>query len=972
MIYFFEFCVNYQYICYKYYTIDYDTTILQLEKSKSRKKSMTLLARQTKGRQTMKKKLTILLLLTNYTHLSYSKLVIGDPNAAPDTTFSFNIGFVKYEDRTENSFARFWTATNDANISTMPNDTKKYGLSFVNQASSYVPPTAQIKAIPMTNDGDAIIFEEQNNTVVSTTEPNPIWGAAFSLFDLTVQKPIFVLQNQLNNLYSVYNIEHYEAPATGDNITQLLRYNFGSAEEIKAVKGFINGIYAAYSQGNFGTTTSNIALLERSQAHDSNNPNIGSPYLKLLASSPVSVNTRALIGDQNNPSLSSLGTAVGIDIVASRVFFYTQAVAAAGGVAIPIAQIFVSQDNQSSKNLLFGPIAPENVLPKTFDTAVSAQSGSQIKITAAKYMLTSTDLPYMIVARDSGTGPQTIYALPLMNRGAYAGMIADFNSVTTKFGSLKPTFVERYFTNVLSDPSQIAINSNPLLNQLQVGGSSTLPISSGNSIKQIFAVGDSVYAVIAQEYDANNAPGTYQSQAIFAPEGYIIGWTPWNRVLGSDKQMSYSFVDGKYLTGSYVAATTSSATPEFKSMYQTTFTASSNLSEFLTAAQGGLGGIQGIFNFNRYTQGFNNSLSMLISTAFNKVALGQTGYLNGGLFQIMPNPNVVGFSNKQINNQGPLIAAEISHDANNNHYIFAGGANGISVLTNDTTGVSWNGNLNSVNDLNSDQITWKKLGNFSFVKKLIWDTDYIYILTSNNLYRIKLEPNKFTLNSTEKLNIETVLKNTDVGSTTYFLDAIIDNNYCLLGTTSGLYRLTNNNLLKITIPGGLPAVSQITVIAPNNNASHSFKDLSNIIILNSTFGTQQSKIYRFAIQNEVIHMLPDTLVATAANLSQGIPSAFLTFDNFISSYFTDGSWNTAQSYYLGPNQPENSVATPFVMQLQSSIHSGQSSSQVIMPMLTTQPHFPFLRLTGNILNMIRETTSGALIMAGEFEAHTNA
>ena len=745
----------------------------------------------------------------------------------------------------------------------------------------------------------------------------------------------------------------------------------GTGQTIQAIKGYINGIYTAYStQGVPNNFT--MALLERSQMQDANNAGVASPYLKLLASSAITTSTPALIGGINNPPLTALGPTIGVDIAASRIFFYTQAQAASGGIAVGIAQILVSQDSTGAKTLLFSPIAPGGVLPTTFDTVVSAQNGNSIRITAVKPMLVSTNLSYMIVARDSGTGPQTIYALPLATKGIYAGMIADFSSVTTKFGSYKPTFIERYFTNVLSDPSQIALDNNPLADQLQVGGSSTLPIGPGNNIKQIYTVGDSVYAVIGQEYDANDAPGTYQSQAIFAPEGYIVGWTPWTRVLGSDQQMSYSFIDGKYLTGTYVASTTPSSTPEFKSMYQTIFTTSSNLSEFLTAAQGGVGGIQGIFNFNQYTPGFGNSLSMLISTAFNKVALGQTGYSNGGIFEVMQNPTVIGFSSEQINNQGPLVAAEIAHDTNNNHYIFAGGANGISVLSGNTTGVSWNGTLNSVNDLNNDQISFKKLGDFSFVKKLIWDTNYIYILTSNNLYRILLDPNKFTLNPTTPLNVETVLPSTNVGKTTYFLDAIIDNGYCLLGTTSGFYRFNNGSLIKITLPGGLPAVSQITAIAPNNNSSHSFKDLSNIIILNSTFGTQQSKIYRFAIQNEIISMLPDTLVATPANLSQGIPSAFITFDNFISSYFTDGSWNTAQSYYLGPNQPENSVATPFVMQIQAGVHSGQSSSQVIMPMLTTQAPFPFLRLTQNILNMIRETTSGAVIVAGDFEAYTNA
>ncbi len=915
----------------------------------------------------MKKKLAILLILANWTHVSYNKLIIGDPNAADNTTFSFTVGFVKYEDKTQNSFPRFWTATDDPNIANMADDTKKYGLSLINQAPSYLNSEIQIQAIPMTNSGDALIFENKNSTVTSITEPNPMWGAAFKLFDIGLQKPIFVLQDQTNFLYSVHNIEHYEA-SKKENITQLLRYDFGTGKNVNALKSFLNGIYTAYSDGDFGTTPSYIALLENSKIQDENNSKIINPYLNFLASAPVGLDTTALIGGPGKPNLQSLGTSIGIDIVSNRIFFYTQAQAGVSGIAFPIAQIFLTQDKNNSKNLLFGLLAPENVI--TQDTVISATNSNTIRITAVKLMYTSTNLPYMIIARDQGTGPQTIYALPLINKGVYTGMIADYSSVTTKFGTFKPTFIERYFTHVLSDQSQIDPNNTALLPQLKVGGLSDLPISSTHDIKQIYVVGDSIYAVIDQEYSTQDAPGTYRSQAILSSQGYIIGWTPWSRVLGSDKQMNYSFVDFKYLTGLYVAAQAPSSTPQFKSIYQTTFTHDSNLSAFLLAALG-VGGIQGIFNFNQQTQGFNNALSMLIATAFNKVTIGQTGYLNNAIFKVMPNPNIVEFSDDSIHNHGALIAAEIAHDTNNNHYIFAGGVTGVSVLSNNTTGVSWNGNLNSVNDLDSNEISWKKIVDVPFVKKLVWDTNYLYILTSTHLYRIQLEPNKFTLNPTEKLNIETVLKGTDLGASTYFLDAIIDNGYALLGTTSGLYQFSGK-AIKINLPGGLPAVSQITAIAPNNNPSHSFKNLSNIYVLNNTFGTEQAKIYRLVIQDETVQMLPDQLVALKTDLYKGIPTAFITFDYFISSYFTDGSWNTAQSYYAGPNQPENSGATPFVVQLQAGIRSGQSSSQVIMPMLTNRAPLPFLKLATNLLNLIRESTSGELIVAGDFQAYTNA
>ncbi|MBI2344809.1 hypothetical protein HYV10_01915 [Candidatus Dependentiae bacterium] len=920
----------------------------------------------------MKKNLAILLLLSNYTHFINSKLIVGDPNAAEGTTFSFTVGFIKHEKNSDNSFPRFWTATDDPSIATMPDDTKKYGLSFINQVASYVNPSFQIKATPMTNNGDAIIFETQDSKVTTSKEMNPIWGAAFSLFDITTQKPIFVLQGQLNYLYGVYNIEHHETADSKENITQLLRYNFGTGEQIHALKGYLDGIYAAYSQGTFGLSSSNIALLDRTKSEDPDHKNITTPYLRLLSSAPVNINTAALIGGSDKVPLASLGSFIGINIVASRVFFCTQAQAGIGGIALPIAQIFVSEDKNNIKTLLFAPIVPVNLItPTTGNTVISAPNPDTIRITATRSMLTSTNLQYMIIARDSGTGPQTIYALPMVTRGFYAGMIADYSSITTKFGHVKPTFVDRYFTNILSDISQIELNNATIQNQIKVGGTSNLPINNGVDIQQIYVIGDSVYAVLGQEYSSSDSPGTYRSQAIFTPEGYIIGWTPWTRVLGSDAQMSYSFVDYKYLTGTYLAAA-SSSTPKFKSIYQTTFNTNSNLAAFLTAAQGGKGGIQGIFNFNQQTPGFDNALSMLISTAFGKVAFGQTGYSDGGIFKIMQSPAILEFSHEKINDHKALIAAEIAHDTGQNHYIFIGGSTGVSVLSNDTTGVSWNGNLTSVNDLDSEQITWKKIGNFSFVKKLLSDNNYIYVLTSNALYKIKLDPSKFISNSTTELNAEIAIRSKDISSTTYLLDAIIDDGYCLLGTTSGLYRLDNSSLMPIILPGGLPAVSQITAITPNNDPLHSFKALSNIYILNSTFGTQQSKIYRLAIQNGIISMLPDTLVAAPSDLSKGIPSAFLTFNNFISSYFTDGSWNTAQSYYLGPNQPENNPATPSVMQIEAGIHSGQSSSQSIMPKLTNLPSLPFLRFTGNILNMVRETTSGTLIVAGEFEAHTNS
>jgi len=940
---------------------------------------LRLTSRQTKGRQTMKKIFIPLIFLTSYSSIIQTILVIGDP-AATDSTFSFDVGFVKFDNQTENSAPRFWTATNDTTISTMSDSTKQYGLSIINQTPSFVDPGFQSVAIPMANSEAATIYQLNGSKVDFTVEANPIWGNAFQFFDVTMQKPIFVINGQLNNLYSVDNIERYVTTTTQPNVTELTRYDFGTGQEIGAILGFMDSIYAAHSTGSFGSGDSNIALIERRQTTDTKGNR--QPYLALLTSEPVTVNTNALIGGAGKPALASFGSEINLSNIMRRVYFTTQVTAGATGVAAAMAQIFISNANKTF-SMFFASIIPEPVLASatSFDTVISAGSNNTIRITQAAAMLTSTNLSYMIIARDNGTGPQGIYAVPLMTTGDYTGMIADYTSVTTTFGSYKPLFTNRYFSNVLTDATQISLSNASVQEQITVGGSNTLPINTGD-IKQLYTVGDSVYIVIANNYSANNAPGTYRSQAVFADDGHIISWTPWTRVLGSDKQMAYSFIDYKNLTALYLAAVTPSVTPAFKSIYQTTFTNNSNLAPFLNKAPG-YSGIQGLFDFNQKTSGFSN-FSMMIATAFKKVTFAQTGTANSGNCAVlaMTNSDVLTFEADAITNQTSIIAAEIAHDTNNNHYIFVGGASGVCVYTDDTTGVSWNGNMSSIATLNASQ-TWKKIGNFKFVKKLLWDTNYIYILTSNTIYRIALDPNKFIEEPTTDLDIEIFFEATDINNSTYFLDFIIDNGYCLLGTTQGLYQISGT-LQKIDLPGGLPAASQLSIISPSTNLDpqRSFRNISNLYVLNNTFGTQQAKIYRFSIQNGALSLLPDTVVATPGNLTKGKPAPFIIFDYYISSYFTDGSWNTAQSYFLGPDQPEDAEDTqnsrpvliaPFVLQINSSVRSGLSSSQVIMPLLTSQIRLPFIPFGSNIINMVRETTSGALIASGEFnEAYANA
>jgi len=923
--------------------------------------------------KTMNKILCTLALLTCYFPNNYPILVVGDPNAATGTTFSFNVGFTHFDDKSESSPARWWTATNDPNIGTMPDDTQKYGLSIIVQAASYINPSQSIVAIPMVNQEDATVFSVSGSSVVSSLVPNPLWGGIFSNFDVSNHKPFFTLATTPNLLYSVNNIVHHEAPSTKPNVTELLVYNLGTNQEVQTIRGYNDTVYSAYALGAFTDTNSpNLALHQRVV-----DPVTKHPFLKLLATlsltPPLTTSTNALIGGEGQPELTSFGPNVVIDSVLRNLFLGLQATAGTGGVALGLTQIFTIPSTDpvtkvTTYTLSLFQIAPTAVLTAGFDTVISAQNGNSIRITSATGMLTSTNLPYVIVARDNGTGPETIYALPLTPMGT----IADYSSVKTIFGTTQPIFANRYFDTNIADASQINPANPDIVNQIQVGGVSTpLPIDAPNTIKKLFVVGDSVYAVIGDQYTTSQLPGTYRSQAIFAPEGYIIGWSPWTRVLGSDQQMNYGFVDYKTLTGLYVASQTQTATPTFNAIYQTTFNATSNLTPFLTAAAT-LQGIQGLFDFNQTTPGFNNELSLLIATAFNKVTIGQTGANNGTAFGIktMSDTDVLSFTGTAINDQQALVAAEIAHNGSN-HFIFVGGSSGVSVLSDDTTGVSWSGTLANIAGLSEGQ-TWKTVGDFSSVKKLVWDTTYLYILTSDKLYSILLDPTQFIANPTTPLSANVVISASDLDNSSYLLDLIMDNGYGLLGTTNGLYTLNGTTPSKVTIPQGLPAISKLIAIASSSQPQRSFATLSNLHVLDNTFGTQQARIHRFAIQNNVLSPLPDTFVAQPGSNSVGKPGPFIIFDNYISSYFTDGSWNIATSYFTGVTQPAGFNFTPFVQQITAGVRSGLSSSQVIMKMLATYAPLDFIKTGTNVLGMVRETTSGAVIAAGAFEAHTNA
>ncbi len=903
-------------------------------------------------------------------------LVTGDPEATTGETFSFDVGFAAFDIGSDQSAPRLWVANNDPAMSTKDDTVKPYGLSMIVQLASYVAPGIVPIATPMTNEEAATVFTFDGTTATATAiNPNPLWGATFHLFNVAGQYPSFVLDGSKNSFYLVQDIQRYTTPTeTKPNVTQLLRYDFAAGKDIRAIFSYgKTAFFTASATTNFGSPDSSITQLAVATQN-------GIPYLNVVANTPITVSTDALKGGASGNDLSAIGTSVNLNYTLQNFYIGLDvtANAAAGSCATALTYATLAS-NGSSYDFVYQEIAPASLLTTGIDTIVSAPVNSQVRIANTSGMLTSTGLTYLIVARDNGTDSQSIYALPIVATGSNMGQIADFSQIQNNFKQDPLRLTSRQFTTTVSNVDDIN-PAGPYVSQLQVG-TIDLPLDTTNFIQQLYTVGDSVYIVIGDDYDgAGQQPGTFQSQAIFAEDGHIIAWTPWTRVLGSDKPMNYSFVDRKTLSGYYIAHETTN----FRAVNQTTFVYNSNLAPLLSASP--TSGIQGLFNFSNSTTGLTNC-PLLISTGYGQIVAGQTGIISGGNLIINSPMTTTTFTSDTINQA--LVACEVA-SSGTNRWLFAGGTNGLVVLSNDNTGVSWTNNLANVAALNAGQ-TLKTVGSFTFIKKLFADNGFLYVLTNNGLYQIELDPNKFTLNPTVPLNPVLLLSSTDISNnTTYFLDVIVNNSLCIIGTTNGLYsfNLSNNsNLQKINIPNGLPAISKIIPITPSAD-SKDFYEVSNLIILNNTFGTQQARINRFTVQNGVITPFDDFLIANPKT-KEGIASSFIKFDNYVSSYFTDGSWNIASSYFQGVNQPSNNPS-PTVLQLHAGIHTGFSSSQMILPMFSSNAPLTFISgvnlsgyvntdIAGNIIwssinlaGFIRESTSGSVITYGSFLSHANA
>jgi hypothetical protein len=278
------------------------------------------------------------------------------------------------------------------------------------------------------------------------------------------------------------------------------------------------------------------------------------------------------------------------------------------------------------------------------------------------------------------------------------------------------------------------------------------------------------------------------------------------------------------------------------------------------------------------------------------------------------NAKTIAISGGDLDTVGPITALEIA-TTTTNAWLFIGGSNGLAVLTH-IDGTGWNPATqlgNNLVGLNAG-MTFKQVGTYSFVKKLISDSSFLYVIAHDKVDRINLATSDFNTGALDVVTIATI--GTDGVSTKGgFLDAIFSQALGLIATTDDLLRISNNKDVR-TITNESDAQWQPVAIGENAGAptalygvtqTNRVQDITKnsggqFYVLTSNVGLNQSRINRFSVQplGATEPMTATTIQAFDDLFVKNIPSFLLSFGEFRSNFATDGAL-----YFATRNQNVN-------------------------------------------------------------------
>jgi hypothetical protein len=613
---------------------------------------------------------------------------------------------------------------------------------------------------------------------------------------------------------------------------------------------------------------------------------------------PLDITTAAL-KIQND--LAAIGTVVDMywDVSLNRLYVTLQ-VAAGGNEGDGARAVCVVGFMGNGKAKIM-PIAPEQVFVGNDQIIGARGAGELVSLHKVQTMWTSMHLPYLVVVGGNGTPDETknqVYALPLVNHKTREGRVID-SDIHGTLAAKNAESESQYSDKMVQAPSrlirravhlpassahdtyttQLVAENAPVL----VGGG---PLHAGD-IDQLFIKGDALYAVVTHAKEGD-CPGVYHSQALFDANGKVCAWTKWKRIVTFDNTINAAAFNRLLGTMMTVRSSTEKSSdnmleltlwqPGEKPGHITRL--NDLLREVLPQEQGG---VQGLFEFCPSSASGLTDLTVMVATGLHTVAVVPTDHTNAQTLKAAPT-NVIPFKGDVLNSVGAIITADLVRDQRTGagSLLWVGGTKGVAVLTDDDNN-GWHVEDSLLDTHNAQQqMTFKSVGDYRSVCKLMGDEHFMYVLTNNTLDRIDLRDKNF--------GGTTIARAADLASSAIrFHDLLVSHGFIIIATNRGLFVSENGAPWKhVEVPGDTQAVYSLTAVSASGRPSDFVSERGGMVYaLSGLRSLNRSALSRFAVRltdaGVQMSLLNDRTI-------DGKEHPFIVFDKFREYCVTDGAF----------------------------------------------------------------------------------
>lgn len=958
------------------------------------------------------KKDFLVLIFLSTTVLSAQILLEGDSAAAANTSFSFNV-LKKY---LNNNTFDLYVGRNDATDAGAATDVKNYALSVIKAGT-----TAFIPLSP----AQAWVNGVENSD-------NPLHGEKISQLGYFSQGPLVVRADALQHLYylasgassnlsSVLKIENVK-DAQGASAS-----NGSTTSGIVRIAGSSNYAFAAVGKNGstFGVVGAGIALIkEIKNGLEQIAAVTGDTGIKAL---PLDPSSSELKITTNLASIDATIVDMYWDDILQRLYICVKATGAGGATdgALGVVVGYVEVVDGAPK-LKFSAFAPASSAVFNNQTYIVGGIGADTvtEIQQVKTMHTSAGTSYLITLGNaaSSKADQTVSALPLVNKKP-ASVYADNESYLTDpeqgtlasktvnaginlkeyFKSNKQIsyFVGRGFQVAASVTADLTIQTDKAA---QVGGDFAPGI-----VLDMRVYKDAVFISVSGNDDEAQV---YSSQALLDGAGAIKAWTPWrpvmrpvttaNRVYGLEYQpavgrlytmegSSSSAVNivktsiwSQGLKDGLLGGTTSDNSVGFESLLSSAFLQEN-------------GGIQGLLDFPKETVAFSQTegqrLSMMVATGYKKIMLIETGQDNGsskftpnigsffsadniavtnGALDVprTANTKIITISGGVLDTVGAISTATIlwKTSATASGYLVIGGVGGVAILR-ASGGTGWTSKLQKSFENIGTDLSFEIIGNYSHVRKVVADGQFLYVLTNKTFDRIPASQLTGTITPT------VLATPADLGLASFdsFSDVVVSSKLALLATSRGLYRVGNGKDIStetsasavdwtlISFTEGPAAVTRLVPVG-TTSLEYDFAQQNGggmVYVLASSVGEQLSAVYRLAIRNissaaidaTTVEQIPDDILST-------VVGPYAHIGSYRNYFTTDGALPVVtRSYY--------NVTAAVAQAFPSSLTAGarlRPRTLAPLPLIAGQNEIGKLVTNSALGSKIIPTDDGSLIL----------